>query len=59
MRLMGRFFEMELPDTGNREKAKALMQGWYSEHARDLLLRRLAQYMPTFGRMGAGAPGFK
>jgi len=56
VRLIGRFFEMELPDTGNREKARALMLDWYSEHAKDLLSRRLAQYVPTFERMGAVVP---
>jgi len=56
VRLRGRFFEMELPDTGNREKARALMLDWYSAHAKDLLSRRLAQYLPTFVRMGAPEP---
>ena len=56
LRLIGRFFEMELPDTGNREKAKALMLDWYSAHAKDLLSRRLAQYVPTFERIGVAAP---
>jgi len=56
VRLIGRFFEMELPDTGNREKARALMLDWYSAHAKDLLSRRLAQYVPTFERMGAVVP---
>jgi len=53
VRLIGRFFEMELPDTGNREKARALMLDWYSAHAKDLLSRRLAQYAPIFVKMGA------
>ncbi|MCD6233586.1 MAG: M48 family metallopeptidase [Candidatus Marinimicrobia bacterium] len=56
VRLIGRFFEMELPDTSNKEKARALMLDWYSAHARDLLSRRLAQYVPTFERMGAVVP---
>jgi len=56
VRLIGRFFEMELPDTSNREKARALMLDWYSAHAKDLLSRRLAQYVPTFERMGAVVP---
>jgi len=56
VRLIGRFFEMELPDTGNREKVKALMLDWYLVHAKDLLSRRLAQYMPIFERMGAVVP---
>ena len=56
VRLLGRFFEMELPDTGNRKKARTLMLDWYLAHAKDLLSRRLAQYVPTFERMGAVVP---
>jgi len=56
VRLIGRFFEMELPDTGNREKIRAVMLDWYSAHAKDLLSRRLAQYVPTFEKMGAVVP---
>lgn len=56
VRLIGRFFEMELPDTNNREKARALMLDWYSAHAKDLLSKRLAQYVPTFESMGAVGP---
>jgi len=56
VRLIGRFFEMELPDTGNREKVRAIMLDWYSAHAKDLLSRRLAQYVPTFEKMGAVVP---
>ena len=56
VQLIGRFFEMELPDTNNRERARVLMLDWYSAHAKDLLSRRLAQYVPTFEKMGAAAP---
>jgi len=56
VRLIGRFFEMELPDTGNREKARALMLDWYSAHAKDLLSRRVARYTPIFVKMGAVVP---
>ena len=56
VRLIGRFFEMELHETGNREKAREIMLDWYTSHVRDLLSRRLAQYMPTFERMGAEVP---
>ena len=56
VRLIGRFFEMELSDTGNKEKTRAIMLDWYTAHARDLLSRRLAQYIPTFERMGAEVP---
>jgi len=56
VRLIGRFFEMELPDPNKREKAGALMLNWYLAHAKNLLSRRLAQYLPTFVRMGASEP---
>jgi predicted metal-dependent hydrolase len=56
VRLFGRFFEMELSDTGNREKVRALMLDWYSAHAKNMLAGRLAQYLPTFVRMGASEP---
>jgi len=56
VRLIGRFFEMELPDTSNRKKAKALMHDWYLAHAKDLLSKRLVRYVPIFESMGAVVP---
>ena len=56
VQLIGRFFEMELPDTSNKEKARALMLDWYSAHAKDLLSRKVNQYLPAFEKMGATAP---
>ena len=56
VRLVGRFFEMELPDPTKREKARALMLGWYSTHARNLLARRLTQCLPPLSVMGAAEP---
>ncbi|MCD6388981.1 MAG: M48 family metallopeptidase, partial [Desulfobulbaceae bacterium] len=56
MRLIGRFFEMELLEIDNREKTQAIMLDWYTAHAKDLLSKRFAQYIPTFERMGADVP---
>ncbi|MFQ5484750.1 MAG: M48 family metallopeptidase [Desulfobacterales bacterium] len=56
VRLLGRFFEMELPDLNKREKARALMLDWYSVHAKNLLARRVALHLPTFIRIGASEP---
>ena len=56
VRLIGRFFEMELPDTGKGEKAKALMLDWYLAHAKDLFSRKVAQHLPVFEKMGAATP---
>lgn len=56
VRLLGRFFEMELPNPNKSDKARSLMLNWYSAHAKNLLLKRLTQYLPTFLRMGASEP---
>jgi len=56
VRLIGRFFEMELHDTGNNIKAREIMMHWYSDHARELLVRRLSQYLSVFVKMGIPAP---
>ncbi len=56
VRLTGRFFEMELPDISSEEKARALMQGWYSAQARNLLAGRLAKYLPGFVKAGVQEP---
>ncbi|HHL34369.1 MAG TPA: M48 family peptidase [Desulfobulbaceae bacterium] len=56
VRLRGRFFEVEVPDPDKREKVRALMLDWYSAHARNLLARRLAEYLPAFVKKGAPEP---
>ncbi len=54
--LLGRFFEMELPEPDNREKAKELMLGWYLSHATDLIERRFRGYWTVFMKLGAVEP---
>lgn len=56
VRLVGSFFEMELPEPANRAKAKVQMQDWYTAHAKDLLRKRLDLHYPLFSRMGAPVP---
>ncbi|KPK90624.1 MAG: hypothetical protein AMJ88_15760 [Anaerolineae bacterium SM23_ 63] len=56
VRLIGRFFEMESPNPDDRKKARALMLDWYSTHAKNLLLKRLDQYLPIFAKKGAAKP---
>jgi len=56
VRLLGRFFEVELPDPGRRERVKPLMLDWYLAHAKSLLPRRVSLYLPAFTRMGAAEP---
>jgi len=52
VRLVGRFFEMELPDPNDREKAGKAMHQWYALHAENLFSRRLSQFMPVFKNLG-------
>jgi predicted metal-dependent hydrolase len=56
VRLIGRFFEMELPNPKDRKKARTLMLDWYSTHARNLLVKRLDLYLPIFLKKGAAKP---
>ncbi len=53
VRLKGRFFEMELPDHPDNEKAKQILQDWYSVHAKSLLTRRLLSFWPSFQKLSA------
>ena len=56
VRLVGRFFEMELLDPSKSENTKALMLDWYSTHARKLLARRLTQCLPPIFIMKVPEP---
>jgi hypothetical protein len=56
VKLIGRFFKMELPDPSNRERAKKLMQQWYSKHAKSYLTIRINKYLEQFQRIGAKSP---
>ncbi len=56
VRLIGRFFQMELPDPGNGEKARELMRQWFSAHAATLFTRRLKAHLPAFAKKGAPTP---
>lgn len=53
VRLTGHFFEMELPDPGDREKAERVMHRWYTSHAKALLSQRLDRFLPIFEGLGA------
>lgn len=53
VRLIGRFFEMELPDPKDSSKAEKVLQGWYTAHAKTLLPRRLTRFLPVFEGLGA------
>lgn len=56
IRLVGRFFEMELPDPGDREQAQGLMLAWQTRHSRQILESRVACFLPKFLSKGAPAP---
>ncbi len=56
VRLIGRFFEMELPDPNDRERAKVLLLDWYAAHAKALLENRVRKYLPVFRKLGAPEP---
>jgi len=59
VRLRGGFFDLELPEPGDTQKAKTLMENWYSSHAGTLLDRKVKQYLPYFLRLGAPEPTVK
>lgn len=56
VKLIGRFFQMELPDTNDSKKAKKLMQRWYLSHAKILLTNRILKYIQFFTELGAEMP---
>ncbi|MCP5054542.1 MAG: M48 family metallopeptidase [bacterium] len=56
VKLVGRFFLMEIPDPTDSLKAKKMMLKWYSQHAKVLLQRRISLNLPPFLRLGANEP---
>lgn len=56
VRLIGRFFEMELPYPKDRGKAESLLQSWYGDHSRLILGSRLALFLPDFRARGTVVP---
>lgn len=56
VRLVGRYFELELPQPADREQAEKIMKAWYGRHARQILENRLEVYLPRFRSRGASDP---
>lgn len=56
VRLIGRYFELEMPDTEDREQAARLMRKWHKDHARLIIESRVALFMPRFRCKGAPEP---
>lgn len=56
VRLIGRFFEVEVPQPDDRAKVKKLMLQWYDKHSRDWLANRIQLHLPTIRNLGAPEP---
>lgn len=56
VRLVGRFFKVELSVTDDRSKAREVMQQWYTEHAKIYLTRQIENYWPLILDRGAQKP---
>ena len=56
VKLVGRFFLMDIPGPPDSGRAKQLMLGWYTKHAGVLLQRRIDIYMERFLRLGGRVP---
>ena len=56
VRLIGRFFRVNISDPKNLERAEELMLDWYRCHARELIRRRIEIFMPDVERYGAAQP---
>ena len=50
IRLIGRYFEVEIPDQDDRKHIRKLIQKWYLDHARQLIKKRMKQWLPVFER---------
>ena len=59
VKLIGKFFQMELTYTNNSSKARDVMLDWYSFHAKQLLTRRVNIYQEYFLKQGAAEPNLK
>ncbi len=56
VRLIGRYFEVEVSTNNHITNVKTLMEKWYSQHAQSLLQRRLDIYLADVIRLGAKEP---
>jgi len=56
VRLFGKFFEVDTAFPDDSGKVKALMVGWYRDHAKGLIRRRIEIYLPDVQRYGAKKP---
>jgi predicted metal-dependent hydrolase len=56
VRLIGRYFEVEVSKKNYTVIIKTMMEKWYSQHAKLLLKGRLEKYLPELIRLGASEP---
>lgn len=56
VKLIGKFFYVEVLNPENRESVKKVMQKWYKEHAKLLLIRRINNYLKYFSKLGCNEP---
>jgi len=47
VRLIGSYFVVTVPDTGNRAVVRRLMEAWYREHARQLVITRARRVLAS------------
>jgi predicted metal-dependent hydrolase len=56
VKLIGAFFDMELPDPTNRKRAEKLILDWYKVHAKKVTRKRFLQYLPAVKKIGISDP---
>ncbi len=56
VRLVGKFFEVELPEPMDSSSAKKVMRDWYRKHASEMFNRKVDGYYPWFAKRGAAYP---
>jgi predicted metal-dependent hydrolase len=56
VKLIGRYFEVEVSKKNDAVIIKTMMEKWYMQHAKSLLKRRLEKYLPELIRLGATEP---
>lgn len=58
IKLQGQYFVAEEPASQQHEKVKEQMLKWYSDHAREILKKRIALILPVFQKLGIESPQF-
>ena len=56
VRLVGKFFRVEVNEPGNSNQVKSLMLDWYQSHAKEIIRKRIAPLLIEVRRYGAKQP---